>query len=165
MARWKRLRRRPFSPHCCKRSTLIIYTIGFTKKSAQEFFDTLKRNSIKQIIDIRLNNVSQLAGFTKRENIEYFLRELCDIDYRHLGFLAPTREIRDKYARTKDWDTYAGEYMQLLDSRRVLDKLKRGSFRRETCLLCSEASPEHCHRRLVTQYLEDRWGDIEVRHL
>lgn len=142
-----------------------IYTIGFTKKSAQEFFDTLRKNSIKQIIDIRLNNVSQLTGFTKRENLEYFLRELCDIDYHHLGFLAPTKEIRDEYARTKDWDTYAGEYMQLLDSRCVLDKLDKGAFEREACFLCSEASPDYCHRRLLTQYLADKWGDTEVRHL
>lgn len=142
-----------------------IYTIGFTKKSAQEFFDTLRRNNIKQIIDIRLNNVSQLAGFTKEENIEYFLRELCGIDYCHLGFLAPTKEIRDKYSQTKNWDIYAGEYMALLDSRCVSDKLDKGAFERETCFLCSEASPDYCHRRLLTQYLEDQWGDIEVKHL
>lgn len=145
--------------------TMRVYTLGFTKKSAQEFFDTLKRNNIKQIVDVRLNNISQLAGFTKRDNLQYFLRELCGIDYYHFEFLAPTKEIRDKYAKSKDWDIYASEYIELLESRSILDKLDKSFFDRKTCFLCSEASPDHCHRRLLTQYLEEHWGDIEVLHL
>jgi len=142
-----------------------IYTIGFTKKSAQEFFDTLRRNNIKQIVDIRLSNTSQLAGFTKRDDLQYFLRALCGIDYYHFELLAPTKEIKDKFAEGKNWDVYAREYIELLDSRSVLDKLDKSSLGRETCFLCSETVPDHCHRRLLTQYLEEHWGDIEVSHL
>lgn len=142
-----------------------IYTIGFTQKSAQEFFNTLKRNNIEQIVDIRLNNTSQLAGFTKKDNLEYFLRELCGIDYYHLEFLAPTKETRDKYAKSKNWDIYTREYIELLESRNALDKLEKSFFERRTCFLCSEASPEHCHRRLLAEYLKEHWGDIEVVHL
>lgn len=145
--------------------TMRIYTLGFTKKRAQEFFDTLKRNDIKQIVDVRLNNISQLAGFTKKNNLQYFLRELCSIDYYHFEFLAPTKEIRDKYAKTRDWDIYAREYIELLESRSILDKLEKSFFDRKTCFLCSEASPDHCHRRLLAQYLEEHWGDIDVLHL
>jgi uncharacterized protein (DUF488 family) len=142
-----------------------IYTLGFTKKSAQEFFDTLRRNNIKQMVDVRLNNISQLAGFTKKNSLQYFLRELCSIDYYHFEFLAPTKEIRDRYAKNKNWNAYAREYIELLDRRCVLDKLDEAFFDRETCFLCSESSPDHCHRKLLTQYLEEHWGDIEVFHL
>jgi uncharacterized protein (DUF488 family) len=142
-----------------------VYTIGFTQKSAQEFFDTLKRNNIGQIVDIRLNNTSQLAGYTKKSDLRYFLRELCGIDYYHFEFLAPTKEIRDQYARSKDWDIYSREYIELLESRDVLNKLEKSFFERRTCFLCSEALPEHCHRRLLTEYLQEHWGDIEVVHL
>jgi len=144
---------------------LTIYTIGFTKKSAQEFFDTLRRNNIKQIADIRLNNVSQLAGFAKRDDLRYFLKELCDIDYYHFECLAPTKEMRDRFAESKNWDIYAAEYTALLGSRSVLDKLDRSFFDRETCLLCAEASPQQCHRRLLAQYLAEHWEDVQVRHL
>lgn len=142
-----------------------IYTLGFTKKSAQQFFRTLKRNRIKQIVDVRLNNVSQLAGFTKKDDLRYFLKELCGIDYYHFEFLAPTKEIRDRYVKTRDWDTYAKEYAELLESRSVLDKLDRSFFDRTTCFLCSEASPDHCHRRLLAQYLQEHWRKVEVIHL
>ena len=142
-----------------------IYTIGFTRKNAQEFFDALKRNNIKQIVDIRLKNTSQLAGFTKRDDLQYFLKELCGAYYYHFEFLAPTKEMRDKYAKSKNWDIYAGEYIELLDNRNVLSKLDKSFFERETCFLCSEASAEHCHRRLLVQYLKEHWGDIEVVHL
>jgi uncharacterized protein (DUF488 family) len=142
-----------------------IYTIGFTRKSAQEFFDTLKRNNIRQIVDIRLKNTSQLAGYTKKGDLKYFLRELCGIDYYHFEFLAPPKEIRKQYAKSKDWDIYSREYIELLESRNVLDKLEKSFFESRTCFLCSEASPEHCHRRLLTEYLKEHWGDIEVVHL
>ncbi len=142
-----------------------VYTIGFTKKSAVEFFETLRRNSIKQVVDVRINNVSQLAGFAKRDDLKYFLGELCGADYHHLEFLAPTKEMKDEYAESKDWDAYAREYTELLASRNALDRLGRSFFERETCLLCSEASPDKCHRRLLTQYLQEHWGDIEVTHL
>jgi len=142
-----------------------IYTVGFTRKSAQEFFDTLKRNNIKQIVDIRLNNTSQLAGFTKKDDLQYFLRELCGVDYYHFKFLAPTKEMREQYAKSKNWGIYAREYIKLLQSRNILDKLDKSFFGRETCFLCSEASAEHCHRRLLTQYLKEHWEDVEVVHI
>jgi len=145
--------------------TMKIYTLGFTKKSAREFFDALKRNNIKQIVDVRLNNISQLAGFTKKHDLQYLLRELCGVDYYHFEFLAPTKEMRDKYVKSKNWDIYAREYIELIESRNVLDRLDKSFFDRETCFLCSEASPDHCHRMLLTQYLEEHWGDIEVSHL
>ena len=142
-----------------------IYTIGFTQKSTQQFFDTLRRNEICQVVDIRLNNTSQLAGFTKKEDLAYFLKALCGIDYYHFEFLAPTKEIRDRYARSKNWDIYTQEYLALLESRDVLRRLDKPFFEKRTCFLCSEASAEHCHRRLLAEYLQEHWEDIEVLHL
>lgn len=142
-----------------------IFTIGFTKKSAKEFFEILKTNNIEQIIDIRLNNTSQLAGFTKKDNLEYFLKELCSIDYCHFIFLAPTKEIRDRYIKSKDWDVYVKEYIELLDNRKVLDKLDKSFFKRKSCFLCSEASADHCHRRLLVEYLKEHWDYVEIVHL
>lgn len=142
-----------------------IFTIGFTKKSAKEFFEILKTNNIEQIIDIRLNNTSQLAGFTKKDNLEYFLKELCSIDYSHFIFLAPTKEIRDRYIKSKDWDVYVKEYIELLDNRKVLDKLDKSYFKRKSCFLCSEASADHCHRRLLAEYLKEHWDYVEIVHL
>lgn len=142
-----------------------IFTIGFTKKSAKEFFDILKTNNIEQIIDVRLNNTSQLAGFTKKDNLEYFLKELCSIDYCHFIFLAPTKEVRDRYIKSKDWDVYVKEYIELLDNRKVLDKLDKSYFKRKSCFLCSEASADHCHRRLLVEYLKEHWDYVEIVHL
>lgn len=142
-----------------------IFTIGFTKKSAKEFFEILKTNNIEQIIDIRLNNTSQLAGFTKKDNLEYFLKELCSIDYCHFIFLAPTKEIRDRYIKSKDWDVYVKEYIELLDNRKVLDKLDKSYFKRKSCFLCSEASADYCHRRLLVEYLKEHWDYVEIVHL
>jgi len=142
-----------------------IFTIGFTQKSAKEFFEILKTNNIEQIIDIRLNNTSQLAGFTKKDNLEYFLKELSSIDYCHFIFLAPTKEIRDHYIKSKDWDVYVKEYIGLLDDRKVLDKLDKSFFKRKSCFLCSEASADHCHRRLLVEYLKEHWDYVEIVHL
>lgn len=142
-----------------------MYTIGFTKKSAKEFFEILKRNNIEQVIDIRLNNTSQLAGFTKKDDLMYFLKELCGIDYYHLKFLAPTKEIRDRYIKGKDWDVYFNDYIELLKSRKILDEIDKSFFAKKTCFLCSEASADHCHRRLLVEYLKKHWGDVEITHL
>ncbi len=142
-----------------------VYTIGFTKKTARDFFDTLRRNGIKQVVDVRINNVSQLAGFAKRDDLKYFLVELCGADYYHFEFLAPTKKMRDEYVQSKNWDVYAREYTGLLAGRNVLDELDRAFFHKETCFLCSEASPDKCHRSLLTQYLQEHWEDVEVVHL
>ncbi len=142
-----------------------LYTIGFTKKSAKVFFEVLKRKNIEQIIDIRLNNTSQLAGFTKKDDLKYFLKELCGIDYYHFKFLAPAKEIRDRYIKSKDWNIYAKEYIELLEDRRILDKLDKSFFERRTCFLCSEPTADYCHRRLLVEYLSEHWDDVEGAHL
>ncbi|MFU8795989.1 MAG: DUF488 family protein [Dehalococcoidia bacterium] len=141
-----------------------IYTIGFTRKSAREFFGIVRSNSIRQVVDVRIN-VSQLAGFAKRDDLKYFLTELCGTDYYHFEFLAPTKKMRDEYVLSKNWDVYAREYTELLARRNVLDELDRSFLDSETCFLCSEASPDKCHRSLLTQYLQEHWEDVEVTHL
>jgi len=161
----RRRNERQLSLASCDCGTMRVYTIGFTKKSAREFFDTLRGNSIKQVVDVRINNVSQLAGFTKRDDLSYFLKELCGADYHHFEFLAPTRQMKDEYAESKDWEAYAREYTELLTRRNVLGELDKSFFERETCFLCAEASPDRCHRALLTQYLQDHWGEVEVSHL
>jgi uncharacterized protein (DUF488 family) len=142
-----------------------IFTIGFTKKSAEEFFTRLKQPGLSRLIDARLNNVSQLAGFTKKEDLKFFIREICKIDYIHLPELAPTKEILDAYKKKDgDWAVYERQFLGLLTARRIEEKLDKRLFE-GGCLLCSEATPEHCHRRLVAEYLREKWGDVEIQHL
>ncbi len=143
-----------------------IYTIGFTKKTAAEFFGALKKAGIKRLLDIRLNNSSQLAGFTKRDDLRYFLREICDADYVHEPALSPTEDILKAYQNKElSWDDYEPRFRALLDERAVADKIERTLFAVPTTLLCSEPTAEKCHRRLVAEYLREKWGDIEIRHL
>lgn len=139
-----------------------IYTIGFTQKSAEEFFRILKENKIKQIVDIRLNNTSQLAGFTKKNDFKFFLKEIADIEYCHLDILAPTKELRKLVDK---WDLYTREYLELLDRRKVLERLDQEFFEKRTCLLCSEPSAENCHRGILAEYLKINWRNVEVVHL
>ena len=142
-----------------------IFTIGFTKKSAETFFTRLKDAGVKRLVDVRLNNVSQLAGFTKREDLRYFTNAICRIDYVHLPELAPTAEILDPYKKSKegDWDLYEQQFLELMRARRI------ENTRREIldggCLLCSEEKPDHCHRRLIAEYLKDKWRDVEIEHI
>jgi uncharacterized protein (DUF488 family) len=142
-----------------------IYTIGFTKKNAREFFHLLRIKNIEQLVDIRLNNTSQLAGFTKRDDLEFFLKELCGITYHHFNFLAPTKEIRDIYIKEKNWENYTKAYNELLENRLVKDKLDRSFFEKRTCFLCTEPSAKNCHRGLLAEYLQKHWNDIEIVHL
>lgn len=142
-----------------------IFTIGFTKKNAEQFFTRLKQPGLERVVDTRLNNVSQLAGFTKKNDLRFFLSEICHIDYVHLPELAPTQEILEAYKKNGgDWITYERQFLALMAQRRVeatLDKkLISGG-----CLLCSESTPEHCHRRLVAEYLREKWGDVDIAHL
>jgi len=142
-----------------------IFTIGFTKKSAEQFFGRLKQPGLTRLLDARLNNVSQLAGFTKKNDLKFFLREICKIDCVHLPELAPTQDILDAYKKNGgDWSTYEKQFLALLAARRIEDKLDK-SLIEGGCLLCSEATPEHCHRRLVAEYLRDKWGNVEIQHL
>lgn len=142
-----------------------IYTIGFTKKSAREFFEMLEKNKIKQVVDVRLNNTSQLAGFTKKNDLEYFLKKILNIDYFHFEFLAPTEELREIYPKNNNWDLYARKFRELLDERKIINKLNESFFENKTCFLCAEATPENCHRRLVAEYLKEHWKEVKIIHL
>jgi uncharacterized protein (DUF488 family) len=140
-----------------------VYTIGFTQKAAAQFFGALKSAGVRRLLDVRLNNVSQLAGFAKRDDLAYFLRALCDIDYRHEPLLAPTQEMLDDYRKRKGgWPEYEQRFLALMAERRIEETLDRDLFAVPTALLCSEATAEHCHRRLVLEYLKARWGDLKV---
>lgn len=144
---------------------MTFYTIGFTKKPASKFFDLLKESRAKRIVDVRLNNSSQLAGFAKRDDLAYFLKSVCDMEYVHLPILAPTKEMLDEYRKGDGgWDRYAQHFLNLMRERRVETEVPREIIE-DGCLLCSEAEPHYCHRRLVGEYLQECWGDMEMRHL
>jgi uncharacterized protein (DUF488 family) len=143
-----------------------IYTIGFTKKGAKEFFNALRKAGIKRLIDIRLSNSSQLAGFAKRDDLVFFLKKLCNAEYIHKPILAPTKEILDGYKKKKiSWEEYEQRFRKLMADRKVEDIIYRDLFDVPTVLLCSEPKPEKCHRRLVAEYLRDEWGGVKIIHL
>lgn len=143
-----------------------VYTIGFTKKTAAEFFGILKRAGIKRLIDVRLNNVSQLAGFAKRDDLAFFLKEICGADYVHEPLLAPTQDMLDAYKKEKgSWADYEERFLALMADRKIDEQIDRSLFAVPSVLLCSEATPECCHRRLVLEYLRDKWGDVQAVHL
>jgi len=143
-----------------------IFTIGFTKKSAETFFTRLQKAGVKRLVDVRLNNVSQLAGFTKRDDLRYFTKTICAIDYVHRPELAPTSAILDPYKKVKngDWKLYERQFLQLMKDRRIEDTIPR-ELVDGGCLLCSEETPHHCHRRLVAEYLKEKWGDVVIEHI
>ena len=117
-------------------------------------------------MDVRLKNVSQLAGFTKKDDLAFFCRELAGIEYVHEPALSPTDDILKAYKKKEmSWDQYESQFLALLTERRVEDRLAQQSFESLTVLLCSEPEPKHCHRRLVAEYLRDKWGSIQIRHL
>jgi len=143
-----------------------IYTIGFAKKSAEEFFGALKRAGIRRLIDVRLNNTSQLAGFTKRGDLPYFLRALCGTEYFHVPDLAPPKELLDGFKKGQvSWEEYEARFRAVLDERRVEERVGRGYFEGPAVLLCSEEKPDSCHRRLVAERLAGVWGDVKIIHL
>ncbi len=145
--------------------SITLFTIGFTGKSAEEFFERLHKAGVRRLVDIRLNNVSQLAGFTKKRDLEYFLRAIADIAYVHEPALAPTKDILDAYKKKRiDWSQYESHFKQLLESRRPHEQLTPGELD-HACLLCSEPTAEHCHRRLVAEYLREQWKEIAIEHL
>ena len=144
---------------------LRTFTIGFTKKSAEQFFTKLQQAGVQRVVDVRLNNSSQLAGFAKRDDLQFFLKGLYGIEYVHVPELAPTKDILDAYKKNNgDWSVYEREFLELLDKRRIHDSIPRELIA-GGCLLCSEHLPEHCHRRLVLEYLAQHWGPIETNHL
>ena len=143
-----------------------LYTLGFTKKSAKTFFDLLREHRVGRLVDVRLRPDGQLAGFAKREDLAYFLAELAACDYRHLVALAPTDDILADYRQDRDWDRYVRRFEALMDERGVPQTLDRDLFtERACCLLCSEATPDRCHRRLVAERLARHWSGVEVVHL
>jgi uncharacterized protein (DUF488 family) len=143
-----------------------ICTIGFTKKSAAEFFGTLRRAGARRLIDVRLNNSSQLAGFTKRDDLPFFLRELCNADYIHEPLLAPEQYMFDEYKKQKgSWTTYEQRFLGLMAERMVEQRLDRELFAVPAVLLCSEPTADRCHRRLVAEYLQSKWLDVTITHL
>lgn len=145
--------------------SIRLFTIGFAETRAETFFALLRRSGAKRIVDVRLNNTSQLAGFTKKEDLRFFAREVCGMDYLHLPELAPTQDMLDAFKKDKgDWSVYERAFIGLMQARRIQDCVPPESLH-EGCLLCSEKRPEHCHRRLVAEYLQRCWSDVEVVHL
>jgi uncharacterized protein (DUF488 family) len=144
---------------------MLTYTIGFTKKNAKQFFTLLKQPGLKRIIDIRLNNTSQLAGFTKQDDLRYFLKELCNVEYVYRPDLAPTKDLLDGYKKAnEDWSWYEAKFNLLMAQRKIENRIPR-ELVDGGCFLCSEATPEQCHRRLVAEYLQLHWGDLQIMHL
>ncbi|MEJ2587681.1 MAG: DUF488 domain-containing protein [Deltaproteobacteria bacterium] len=142
-----------------------VFTIGFTKKSAEEFFTRLSDAGIKRVIDVRLNNVSQLAGFAKRDDLAYFLKTICQCAYWHEPLLAPTKEIMDGYKnKAIAWEEYEKRFLELLEKRKARQLVSAEDLE-DACLLCAEPSPENCHRRLVAEYLGGYFDGMRIYHL
>jgi uncharacterized protein (DUF488 family) len=142
------------------------YTIGFTQKSAERFFQFIKQANIKTVIDVRLNNKSQLSGFAKKDDLRFFLKELCATDYLHLPELTPTKALLNRYKKHGDpWSIYEAEFLNLMAQRNIEHSLTPDLFERG-CLLCSEHEPHFCHRRLVVEYLNTHWdAKLNIKHL
>lgn len=142
-----------------------LYTIGFAQKSAEEFFTMLKKAGVKNLIDVRLNNVSQLAGFTKKNDLKFFLKEILDAGYVHVPELAPTKDILDGYKKKQiTWDQYVRQYEYLLKTRGLSSMLADIDFD-GACLLCSEPTADKCHRRLAAEYIQSHNPEVSVLHL
>lgn len=143
-----------------------IHTIGFTQKSAEQFFGLLQSAGIQRLIDIRISNSSQLTGFTKSADLRYFLQAILNADYVHESRLAPTQQLLEDYRKKRvSWDGYVRIFNGLLEERQIATTLDRSLFERPAVLLCSEPTAEHCHRRLVAEYLQRHWDDVTVVHL
>jgi uncharacterized protein (DUF488 family) len=144
---------------------LNVWTIGFTKTSAERFFGQLQASGAQRLVDVRLNNVSQLAGFAKRDDLAYFLRTIRGMDYVHEPMLAPTAEMLSDYRKkASSWDEYEQQFLALMRERAIESRVPRATIA-ESVLLCSEDKPDRCHRRLVAEYLAERWGDVDIHHL
>jgi len=121
---------------------------------------------IKRLLDVRLNNVSQLSGFTKKDDLAFFLKTICEADYLHEPLLAPTQDLLDAYKKNNGtWKDYEEQFTDLIRARSVEQRIERTLFKIRTVLLCSEPTAEHCHRRLVAEYLQSEWGDVSIEHL
>lgn len=145
---------------------ITLYTIGFTKKSAEEFFELLRHNNISKLVDIRISNSSQLAGFAKGKDLEYFVKQICGANYQHITDFAPTKDLLAKWQKKEvDWQEYTNVYLSLLKSRSIIRKYGVQHFDK-ACFLCSEETPEFCHRRLLAEYLKEHsTEEVEIVHL
>jgi uncharacterized protein (DUF488 family) len=144
---------------------LPVYTIGFTKKNAAQFFEKLRASGVKRVVDVRLNNSSQLAGFSKRDDLKYFLDKILGIEYVAEPLLAPTQPLLDAYKKNRgDWAVYERAFLDLMAERKIEDKVDP-TLLAGGCLLCSEEKPHQCHRRLVAEYLNQRWGNLQINHI
>lgn len=143
-----------------------LFTIGFTQKSAERFFGLLETNSVKTLVDTRLNNTGQLAGFCKRDDLKYFCRTILSTEYVHWEESAPEEAVLSAYKKKEiSWETYAAEYLAMLERRKV-EKSMHLVSNGDACLLCSEALPHHCHRSILAEYLNKKNdGCMTVRHL
>ena len=146
--------------------SIKLFTIGFTKKNAQQFFSLLRQGGVTKVLDTRLNNLSQLAGFTKRDDLSFFLKEVAGISYEHAEQLAPTDDMLKRYKKGEiSWDAYAAAYQALIGKRRVESQFSPEDLN-GVCLLCSEATPHHCHRRLAAEFFQQQLGcGVDIIHL
>lgn len=145
---------------------MTIYTIGFTKKSAKEFFEALRRSGAKHLFDIRLHNKSQLAGFTKRDDLRYFLRQIVNMEYHEVPIMAPEDSLLSDYRKTGDWAKFEQTYLELIQRRQVEHHIDPALFKDGVVLLCSEVRPDHCHRRLAAEYLAcSTLSGANIKHL
>lgn len=145
---------------------ITLFTIGFTKKSAEHFFNLLRNNGVKQLVDVRISNSSQLAGFAKGKDLEFFIHEICHISYKHIADFAPSKELLDQWHKQEvTWEEYEKIYIQLLKDRDILRKYGIKAFD-GSCFLCSEDTPEQCHRRLLAEYLQEHSSEqVKITHL
>ena len=144
---------------------ITIFTIGFSRKSAAEFFPLLEKAGVRRVLDIRLNNTSQLAGFAKHPNLAFFFHRILGIEGTHSPEMAPSKEILDAYKKHRiDWQEYERQFKALLASRRI-EEVFSPDLLNKSCLLCTEPQADRCHRRLVAEYLQAKWGDVKVVHL
>jgi uncharacterized protein (DUF488 family) len=142
-----------------------IFTIGYGGKNAREFFTILKQAGIRKVIDVRLYNTSQLAGFTKRQDIEYFLQIIVGAEYTHLPIMAPTKQLLNDYKKGLiNWQQYK-EQFKLIIVQRQIEKHLVPQDMDMSCFLCSEAKADNCHRRLVAEYLAKLWQNVSIQHL
>jgi uncharacterized protein (DUF488 family) len=143
-----------------------VSTIGFTKTTAKGFFERLLNAGVGKVVDVRLHNTSQLAGFAKADDLAYLLRKIGGIEYVHQPLLAPTDPMFKAYKKENgDWRAYEGRFLALMSERQIENRLKPDLFD-DACLLCSEATPDHCHRRLVCEYLNEKWNSaLDEHHL
>ena len=142
-----------------------LFTVGFTKKSAEEFFTGLQKAGVRRVVDVRLNNTSQIAGFAKARDLQFFLRAVAGVDYVHMPDFAPTKDMLDDFKKSKaSWTEYERRFRDLMAERRIVETASE-LLRDGDCLLCSEHTPEHCHRRLAAEHIQEHLADVEVVHL